>query len=249
MNAFDYSILLFLNQLGEAQPLFTKAVVYLYRDDLKTALMGALLWYVWFSNDGKPTELLTRERVVAVLIASALCVVLVRIAAWLLPFRARPIVIPGSGLSFPIDPGGWIQWSSFPSDHAVMFGMIATGLFIVSRPAGIIAVLDVLFLICFPRIFVGVHHPSDILVGLLVGVAAGYFVCLPQVSGLIARPFMVLLRRRKPLFYAAAFSTTFLFAQVYWPVTKLAVDVKHLLQSSHRPVQTLSQDNLPTKIN
>jgi undecaprenyl-diphosphatase len=60
--------------------------------------------------------------------------------------------------------------SSFPSDHAVLFFSLATGIFLISKKAGILSYLYVFFIICFPRIYLGLHYPTDILMGAVVGI-------------------------------------------------------------------------------
>jgi membrane-associated phospholipid phosphatase len=59
---------------------------------------------------------------------------------------------------------------SFPSDHAVMAGAVAGGLFLVNRRLGILAALAAL-LMAFARVYIGAHWPGDVGVGLALGAA------------------------------------------------------------------------------
>ena len=59
---------------------------------------------------------------------------------------------------------------SFPSDHAVMAGAVASGLFLVNRRLGIVAALAAL-LMAFARVYIGAHWPGDVEVGLALGAA------------------------------------------------------------------------------
>ncbi|WP_158588111.1 phosphatase PAP2 family protein [Actinomadura logoneensis] len=64
---------------------------------------------------------------------------------------------------------------SFPSNHAVLAGAAAVAVCLAAgRLLGTIAVLDAL-VIAASRVYIGVHYPHDVAVGLLVGalVAAG----------------------------------------------------------------------------
>jgi len=66
---------------------------------------------------------------------------------------------------------------SFPSDHAVMAGAVAAGIFLVSRRLGLAAALAAV-LMAFTRVYVGAHYPGDVIVGLLFGAVVtlvGYF--------------------------------------------------------------------------
>lgn len=231
MNEFDYNLLLLLNRLADAFPLLTRITIRIYHDDLKTALIVALLWWVWFDKEGQDRRREDRERVVACLMGSVLCIAAVRLLGAVLPFRPRPLANPGLGLHFPLDVGDWVNWSSFPSDNAVLFSMLATCLFTISRPLGLIAALDVALLICFPRVFVGVHHPTDVLAGSLIGVWAGWFITREKIRKPLSMPAFAVLRWRPAAFYTGAFATSYLFAQVFWPVTRLLTDVGKVAQA------------------
>ncbi|MGH3429101.1 MAG: phosphatase PAP2 family protein [Terriglobales bacterium] len=56
----------------------------------------------------------------------------------------------------------------FPSDHAVMAGAVAAGLFTIHRWLGVTALGAALFM-AFARVYVGVHWPADVAAGLAVG--------------------------------------------------------------------------------
>jgi membrane-associated phospholipid phosphatase len=57
---------------------------------------------------------------------------------------------------------------SFPSDHAVMAGAVAAGLWIVSHRLGYgVAALAVL--LAATRVYVGAHYPGDVVAGLALG--------------------------------------------------------------------------------
>src|SRR5690348_5062319 len=113
MNAYDYNRLLALNRLADSSPLLTKVIVAFYLNPLKTILLVAFLWWAWFNNEGHVRHRQDRERIVACLVGSFLCIAGVRLLAILLPFRVRPILNPDLVLHFPKDVGGYIAtWSS-----------------------------------------------------------------------------------------------------------------------------------------
>ena len=66
---------------------------------------------------------------------------------------------------------------SMPSDHAVIGGAIAGGLWFVSRRAAVAATLLAL-LLAFARVYAGVHYPADTLVGLVFGAGITVVVVL-----------------------------------------------------------------------
>jgi membrane-associated phospholipid phosphatase len=57
---------------------------------------------------------------------------------------------------------------SFPSDHAVMAGAAAAGLWLASRALGAIATVAALGM-AFARVYIAAHYPWDVLAGLFVG--------------------------------------------------------------------------------
>ena len=83
----------------------------------------------------------------------------------LIHFRARPFM---THEVHQLISGVWTT-KSFPSDHSALAFAMATSLFLFDHKLGIGA-LVVAFFIAISRVFVGVHYPSDILVGSLIGI-------------------------------------------------------------------------------
>lgn len=66
---------------------------------------------------------------------------------------------------------------SMPSDHTVIAGALAAGLWLLHRALALTATLLAL-LLAFARVYVGVHYPSDTIVGLLAGAAVTMIVVI-----------------------------------------------------------------------
>ena len=65
--------------------------------------------------------------------------------------------------------------SSFPSGHAAFFFAISTIVYFYNKKLGIIFFLSS-FLIVVARVFSGVHWPSDIFAGAIVGIFSGWLI-------------------------------------------------------------------------
>jgi undecaprenyl-diphosphatase len=62
-------------------------------------------------------------------------------------------------------------WSSFPSHHAVLFFALSTGILFISKKVGAFALSYTALFIAFPRIYVGLHYPTDVIAGAIIGMA------------------------------------------------------------------------------
>lgn len=87
--------------------------------------------------------------------------------------RARPFVVENFVPLIPADPGE--LYGSIPSGHATFFFALATTIWLYNRRLGNIFFVGAV-LMGIGRIFVGMHWPSDILVGALIGIFSGFIV-------------------------------------------------------------------------
>lgn len=53
----------------------------------------------------------------------------------------------------------------------MLFFALSTALFLWSRTVGVLAFIWASLIVCLPRIYMGLHFPSDIIVGAVIGVA------------------------------------------------------------------------------
>lgn len=83
--------------------------------------------------------------------------------------RPRPYVLY-THINPLFTPGGNL---AMPSAHSLVFTALATFIFFKNRRLGLVLYLAV-FLISIARVSAGVHWPSDVLVGALIGLGIGY---------------------------------------------------------------------------
>ena len=216
MNSFDADILRFLNQFARRSLTWDGFVATLeYASLFKgAAITGGFLW-IWFREGENKTR--DREFVPLSLLASAASVLLARALALTLPFRERPLRNPSLHFQLPyvMNLETLRNWSSFPSDHAAFSFTAATCLLFVSRRLGILALLYSFFVICFPRVYLGIHYPTDIVVGALLGVAMAFWVKLSPLRTAVARPFVRWEKVYPSRFYTIFFVVTFEFAEMF----------------------------------
>ena len=171
MNSFDLSIVRFFNQFAGNSWLFDKFFVVISTNLLlKGGVLITLVWFLWFGRDDA-SQSRRREHLLATIVGCGVALVLARMLAVLLPFRFRPVHTETLAFKLPIGttPTLLEGWSAFPSDHAVLFFALSSGLWFVSRRLGLFAIVYTALVIAFPRIYLGLHFPTDIIAGALIG--------------------------------------------------------------------------------
>ena len=182
MNPFDHAIIAFLNQFAQKSWTFDTAVnLFAHNDILKTGIFTGLLFWAWFREGDRQVR--DRATLVFGLLASGAGLVLARLLAVSLPFRERPLRNPDLHFVIPhsINSHTVFGWSSFPSDNATLFFGLATCLFLVSRRMGLLAFAHACLVAAFARVYLGLHYPTDILGGALIGTGAVLLIQVPAI--------------------------------------------------------------------
>lgn len=193
---------------------------------LKGGVVMALLWWAWFREPRDGTDRDTsREIILATIAGSLVAITLSRFLVASLPFRPRPLVDPALHFLHPysVSEGGtWTKESAFPSDHATLFFELAAGLFLASPRLGTVGFCLVGVFICLPRIYLGLHSPTDILGGALLGIGIAWLASRRPVRGAVARVCLSWMRRQPGTFYAALFLVSYQIATLFADARALA---------------------------
>jgi undecaprenyl-diphosphatase len=189
-----------------------------WQNSLKGGVLCALLWWAWFSGRAR-----ARETVLSSVAAAFLGVVIARALAASLPFRPRPLAA-GLHLTFPtgVHAPDFVPWSAFPSDHATLFVALATGLWFVSRPVGAAALAWTGALILFPRLYGGIHWPSDLAAGGVLGAGLAIGFNRSELGERLARPLLAFEERHRQFFYAIFFAVCFEIGELFTGVINSA---------------------------
>lgn len=110
----------------------------------------------------------------------------------------------------------------------MLWGAVATAILFASRPAGIYALLHVIVLICLPRLYLGLHYPTDLLAGLALGACIACLVNVPRIRALVSKPVLAFAECCPGLFYGAAFLVSFELATQFDELRLLAFGLTHI---------------------
>ena len=236
VNPFDTSILHFVNQFAQRSWVFDKTVVFTSEDPfVGGGLATTFFWWCWFGKSQCPQKCKERATLLAGLAVSFAALFVARGLALSLPFRVRPYLIPDLHFRPPVGAYEFypllINWSAFPSDHAVLYFAMATCIFLVSWKVGSLAYLHAFFIICMPRLYLGEHYPTDIVVGALIGIGMGLLASTARLRALFSRLPLRFLDYSPAGFYTCFYVCTFLFATNFNSVRTISYYV--WLISSH----------------
>lgn len=214
MPSFDAAVVRFVNRFAGESTSFDSAVFLLQGNHLlKGSLLVAALWLLWGGAADSPR----RMRVITTLLACFIAMAFARGLALVLPYRARPMHEPGLSFKLPHEQlsGALEGWSSMPSDHAALYMALAAGIWTISRPIGTLALLWAALMICLPRLYLGLHYPSDLAAGAAIGIASVWLCTRPALERQLAAPMLAWRSAQPGLFLAVMFLVTLQIATVF----------------------------------
>ncbi|WP_448191586.1 phosphatase PAP2 family protein [Azospirillum sp. sgz301742] len=228
--SFDLAIIHFLNGFAYHSVTFDKAIyVVAQSHSLKGGVLLACLWWCWSRRTG---TLIGADLYAVRTIGGALLAIIVgRLMQNELPLRLRPVHDPSVGFNVTTDVkiAALDGWSSFPSDHAVLFFALSTAVWWSSRRVGAAAYVWTLVVICLPRVYLGLHFPTDILAGAVVGVAVMAVVLRMPLPAALPIWLTRLQSAQPGLLYSAAFVVTLQMATLFEDSRRLLGGVAQVL--------------------
>lgn len=153
--SFDYALFQSINQFAGSYPILDFLMVAI--TDFGVPILAIIA--LFFCN---------RKTVYKTLFSGWL-VFVIDFALKLLYFRQRPF--SSYSVNLLVD---HLQTASFPSRHTDLAFAVAAAVFIGDKKLGVLAIAIAL-LVGISRVFVGVHYPSDVVAGVILGIAGAYF--------------------------------------------------------------------------
>jgi len=224
MSGFDESVLKSLNDfVGRWPRLDAFLLEWSVQDLTKGGVFAAAFWALWFRRHTQP---LGRLRLAIGATAITLALVVNRVLASLLPFVERPLRDPNLGFEFRRVTGlaqdAFGTLSSFPSDHAVLFMGLAVLFSMVSRRIGAALIVYATVAVLAPRVYLGLHAPSDLLAGTILGGTFALTPLWPVTVRRVGQPLLRLEATRPALFYSLAFLWSWMIATLFHPLVRWA---------------------------
>ncbi|HEX7970227.1 MAG TPA: phosphatase PAP2 family protein, partial [Stellaceae bacterium] len=213
---------LWINGCAQHSYFFDRCVVHLADEGfLKGGVFFLFFWWLWFRHPDDPRH----DRIDVLRIAGAIClaVILARALQILLPGRARPINDAQLAFVPPFtQTRGYLEhWSSFPSDHAVVFFALATAIWARYRLLGAFTYAWITLLALLPRLYTGLHYPSDLIAGAAIGtlvMAAADALPLPRAAMGFIEELISSERWNPAAFYCVAVAMTYEFIELFGDV-------------------------------
>ena len=225
LHDLDLGLLQYLNSFAHKSVILDKAIVGFSLTNvhlLKGVPLVACLWWLWFSVP--PVESFKRRRCVVASFAGAfLAVAVARVVQNMSPERPRPLHNPDLDIikPFGVTDNVLADYSSFPSDTTALLLALVTGIWLASRPLGVVAFLWAMAFGAIPRIYAGFHYPSDILGGMVIGILSTLVVAWSPAGTLLSKVAFEIRRRHRGLFYAAAFILSYQVAMIFEEIRRI----------------------------
>jgi undecaprenyl-diphosphatase len=202
----------------------------------KGGLFLALYWWFWFVPE--PARRQTNRRIIVIaLTGSVLALALNRALADTLPFRVRPMYASDIGYHTPSIPFYFNleHWSSFPSDSATYWFAFSFGLYRLKRPLGLLAMLYSTLWMCLVRLYLGIHYPSDLIVGAALGVGVVWslewsLTRQETLLSIIMHRISTWEHERPHVFYAVAFVISFELTMMFDDLRDMVHVATHMLR-------------------
>ena len=210
----------------------TLGLVFLSTDALRTAILVSIVMGIWeygrFKNHKE-----SNIRVIKILFSIILTLGIIEILNALID-SPRPIVSFPDLIQTPLLHSdtkilwteSWVRnvkHGSFPSDTVALISSIACGIFLWNRLIGSIAFLFVICVGVLPRLYFGLHYPSDMILGIIIAAMSVFIIEKISLFTNLSKTILKIEEQFPLAFGIIGFYTAYIIADKFMLLRKLPV--------------------------
>jgi membrane-associated phospholipid phosphatase len=233
LKSFNLSVFHTINEFAGYSSFLDRFAALMDYSGLKGLVLVGTFGALWFQP--RKDQLRIRQSLIVMLVSVALAILIARTLAYIVPFETRPMYVLDIGYRAALLSSNdfeFAAWSSFPSDQAAMMFALAAGFWFASRLAGIlVATFSLVALIS--RVYLGIHYPSDVFVGALIGIGTSALLNYRPIREGLASPVITLEKRLPGLFYSSLLIALFEAGTMFSTTRRVAAAVAHVVTGTY----------------
>ena len=235
---WDIQTVLYFNKFcGKSLLQDTIALIFLSVDALRTAILMACTIGIWEYGKTK-NDKTAKQKVIYIFISIIICLGTIEIMNAIID-SPRPIVTYENQITNPLLTqetkelwrDGWARnakHGSFPSDTVALIATIACGIFFWNKAIGSIAILFVIITGVIPRLYFGLHYPSDMIIGFLIALLSSWIVNKIKIFTSISNELIKLNTKFPYVFGVVGFYIAYIISDKFILLRKLPLWLKSI---------------------